>query len=115
MRFILIITLLSFTVASCGGRSAQPIAATTFHDNKMSCEDIMFEATEIQNQLSKLVGEKDDKRGKNVGWGIAGFFFFPLWLGLDLSDAQQTELRALESRSNVLRRLAHKKKCDFVM
>ena len=114
MRYLIILITFS-TLVACGGRSAVPETATRYGDNKMTCDQIEFEGAEIQNNVSSLIGEKDNKRGKNIGWGIAGLVFFPLWLGLDLSDAQQVELRALEARNNVLRRLAHKKDCDFVM
>ena len=80
----------------------------------MTCKQIEREVVNIHDDISDLLNEKSDKKGKNIGLGIAGLFFFPLWFGLDLNDSQEVELRAYKKRVNVLQQLDKEKDCEII-
>ena len=100
-------------LAACGGRDADPIASKQVGDKDLACGEIEEELIMVQGDVDALIGEKSDSRTENIAWGVAGLFFFPLWLGLDLTQAEEVEMRALEKRARELERIARKKDCDF--
>ncbi len=108
-----LIVAIAFAVSltACGGRSASPVSAREAGDKKLSCEEIEIERFAVEEEAQALFGEGDDKTSSNIGWGVAGLIFPPLWLGLDLSSAEKQEARALQARSRHLQKLAYKKDC----
>ena len=104
---------MTLLLAACGGRDADPVASRQIGDKDLTCEEIEIELIDIQGDIDVLIGEKSDSRSENVAWGIAGLFFFPLWLGLDLTETEQIEMRAFEKRGRELERLARRKNCDL--
>ncbi len=112
-RIVAIMLPITLLLTACGGRDADPVASRQHGDDNLTCEQIQNELVEIQADIDALIGEKSDARSENIAWGIAGLFFFPLWLGLDLTETEQVEMRAAEKRGRVLERIARKKNCDF--
>lgn len=82
-------------------------------DTSLSCEEIKLEMRQIEMEMHRLVPETD-KTSKNVGLGVAGLFFIPAWLFMDLSNAEKEEVNAYRQRYNVLEQLAKKKQCAFI-
>ena len=101
-------------LASCSGRDADPVRRLNNSDREMTCKQIEHEVVNIHDEISDLISEKSDKKGKNIGLVIAGLFFFPLWFGLDLNDSQEVELRAYKKRVDVLQQLDTKKDCEII-
>ena len=114
MKFLMTIFLsLNLLLAGCGGRDPNPVASREHGDNKLSCEDIEYELIEIQEGVDDLIGERNSSQTSNIGWGIAGLFFPPLWLGLDITKTEEIEIRAYEKRARVLEQLARNKNCWY--
>ncbi|MCD6026558.1 MAG: hypothetical protein K0R08_1077 [Solimicrobium sp.] len=66
----------------------------------------------IQREIQRLIPETD-KKGKNIGLGIAGaFLLFPLFF-MDLTESEKIEVNAYQQRYNRLTVLAAEKKCSF--
>ncbi len=99
-------------VSGCAGRAANPVAVKEAGDNKMSCEDIVSEMSDLDQRARRLMGEQSSKKGKNIAWGIAGLFLFPLWFGMDLSDAERQDAQAMQDRYRHLDRIYNKKDCE---
>lgn len=112
-RLVAIVLPATFLLAACGGRDANPVAAKQIGDKELSCEELEIALIDIQGDVNDLIGEKSDSRSENVAWGVAGLFIPVLWLGLDLTETEQVEMRALEKRARELERLARKNKCDI--
>ncbi|MCY4038176.1 MAG: hypothetical protein OXF09_01815 [Hyphomicrobiales bacterium] len=112
-RLAAIMLPITLLLAACGGRDAEPVMSRQYSDKELTCEQIQDELIELQGDINALIGEKGDARAENVLWGVAGFFFVPLWLGLDLTDTEQIEIQAAEKRTRALKRLARRKDCDF--
>ena len=68
---------------------------------------------DLDVRARRLMSEEAEKTGENVAWGVAGFLFIPLFLGLDLSDAERIEAEAMQDRHRYLTRVAHKKGCEL--
>ena len=117
MKKLLIMLLLSafaaMSVAGCGGRAANPIATKEVGDRDLDCDDIEAEMSDLDAQARRLFGEQDNKTGKNVALGIAGWFLLVPWFFMDLSSAEKQEAQAMQDRGRHLQRLARKKDCDF--
>ena len=105
---ICLLTLLIIT--ACAGRNAAPILPSQYGDKDLNCTQIENEMKRIEFDIRALL-PKTDKTGKNVGLGIAGWFFIIPWFFMDLSDAEQIEVDAYKVRYENLRYLAQKK-CD---
>lgn len=112
MKKEIVFVLASVLLASCAGRTANPIPVREVGDSKLDCDVIAYELSELDRKARRLLSEQSNKTGKNAAWGVAGLFLFPLWLGLDLSDAERQEAVALQDRYRHLDRIYNKKKCD---
>ena len=110
MKLILTI-FLSMALVACGGRSATPIQTAQPGDRQLSCEAIEAQVVQYQNTLPDLDLEISSRKKRNIGWGIAGIFLFPLWFGLDLGEAPETEKSAVQKRLNQLTRYAASNSC----
>ena len=117
MKKLLIMLLLSafaaMSVAGCGGRAANPIATKEVGDRELDCDEIEAEMSDLDAQARRLLGEQDNKTGKNVAIGLAGLIIWPIWFFADLSTAERQEAQAMQDRARHLQRLARKKDCDF--
>ncbi len=110
MKLILTI-FLGVALVACGGRSASPIQTAQPGDKQLSCEGIGAQIVQYQNAKADLGAEISKRQKRNIGWGIAGIFLFPLWFGLDLGDAPETEGAAIQKRLNQLTRYAASNNC----
>ncbi len=113
MKKTIILICLSAILAGCAGRTANPISARQAGDKELTCAEIEGEMEELDKRAKRLLAEQSAKTGKNVAWGVAGFIFLPLLLGLDLSDAERQEAQAMQDRHSHLSRLSRKKECDI--
>lgn len=106
-KAIAVLVFSAFLVA-CAGRSAAPVIPTQYHDKNMNCEQVSDEMRRIEGEIRALYPQSD-KTAKNVGLGIAGWFFIIPWFFMDLGDAEKIEIEAYKSRYENLRYLAHEK------
>ena len=101
-------------VAGCAGRDANPVDAYTPYDKAMECDDIAYEMNDNNKQLRLTVKELQGNKGKNVAVGVIGaVLFLPVLFALDLSDAEETEINALETRNKNLMRNGMEKDCEL--
>lgn len=114
MKKTICVVLTLIVLSGCGGRAANPISVREVGDSKMDCEDIAYEMSELDSRARRLMSEQSNKTGKNAAWGVAGLFLFPLWLGMDLSDAERQEAIAMQDRHRHLDRLFRKKDCEEI-
>ncbi len=108
----LIVVLALTLLGGCAGRQAAPVSMDQIGDQRLTCEEILSEMETIELHIARLFPETQ-KTSNRIGWGAAGIIFPPLWLFMDLSEAERIEIRAYEARMNRLGRLANKKNCDF--
>ena len=97
---------LVLSLTACAGRPPEIAPLVLASDPQLSCEAIEAE-TRINNaKISSLATEESLKLGQNVVAGIAGFFVWPAWAGLDFQNAAGREATALSQRNEYLLRLA---------
>jgi hypothetical protein len=100
--------------AACTGRDADPVDAYTPYDNAMACNDIAYEMDDNNKELRLTVEELQGNKGQNVAVGVIGaVLFWPVLFALDLSDAEETEIKALERRNKNLVRLGVDLDCEL--
>lgn len=107
---VITITSVAASLASCGGRTPNPVNARQADDVYKSCESIQYEMLRIENKMDILLPKKS-KLGKNVALGAAGCLFAPAWLFMDFRNADKKEYEAYKERYDRLSDLAIAKKC----
>lgn len=113
-KFIVIsLTIASLIVHGCGGRTANPVMAQQYGDEKKGCAALEREMIGIQQEITRLT-PKTSKAGKNTALGVTGVLFIVPLFFMDLSHAEQEEINAYIRRYNHLASIAADKKCDVV-
>ena len=103
--------LLIFT-AACAARPSNPVAISQPGDAQMSCEQLVAERTSNRRKAAALAGADEDVVTGNVAAGVASaLVFWPAVFAMDLSNAEQIELRALQDRDRTLEGLQKQKNC----
>ena len=113
MKKLLIATIILF-VASCGGRTANPVMLHQYGDANKSCKALEYELMFIQTEIARLV-PKTKKTGKNVALGVTGWFLIVPLFFIDFSDAEQVEVNEYRQRYTHLVILAEDKNCGIVL
>lgn len=108
---VLTISALLMTTA-CAGRSANPVSAYQYGDEKKSCERLRADISNASSEIAILLPDTQ-KTGKNVALGVAGAFFLVPLFFMDFSEAEQVEVNALRRRHNNLVAISAEKKCGF--
>jgi hypothetical protein len=96
----------ALALSACAGREPHPVAAIQYGDDTASCPQIQAETQANTVRLKELADEESRKTAENVGNGIGGVVFFPLWFGMDLKGAAAKESAALQARQQRLAALA---------
>ena len=109
---LLLFPVLIFALASCGGRTANPVASYQPGDEKRSCDGLRMEIADNEQDISKLI-PFEDATGKNVALGVAGAFLIVPWFFMDFKDAEKIEIKALRRRNQWLREVASNKDCSI--
>ena len=78
----------------------------------MSCEEIAAEHTSNTKAAIRLSGaDEATVRGNVAAGAISTVIFWPAMFAMDLSNAEQIELRAFRDRNKTLERLGAKRDC----
>ena len=97
--FIFLLSM-SLLLSACGGRTTNPVAATTPYDAQLTCEHVQAEREVNDAHIADLKNEEQDDTRNNVAFvvtgGIAGA------LVTDASHSEETEIKALKARDDVL-------------
>jgi hypothetical protein len=100
-------------LTACAGRAPQLTPIVQASDGGAPCDKLRAETKVNEERIAGLETEKQWKMGQNVVAGIAGFMFWPAWLGLDAQNAAGQESSALSQRNRYLTTLA-REKCGVV-
>ena len=100
-------------VTACGGRSAKPVAEIRDTDAQLSCEHISAEAEVNAARILDLLGEEKAADENNAALLLAAPLSIAFPLFLDLGDAEQQEIRALEARTKRLATLGDERGCPL--
>jgi hypothetical protein len=100
-------------LASCAGRTPDPVAEYQSYDTQMTCTDINAEIQRNQQRIAQLL-PKTQKTGKNVALAATGAVFLVPLFFMDFSDAEQREINAFERRDVRLHMLAESHKCHGI-
>jgi len=109
MKLIAALTAVFF-LASCAGRTPNPVLISQYGDEQKSCKALGLEMTDIQGEIQRLLPEKD-KTTKNVALGVAGWFLIVPWFFMDFKNAEAQEYEAYRQRYNHLSRIAQIRNC----
>lgn len=110
-RFLVGLVVLGI-LSACAGRTANPVIAQQYGDDKKTCQALQAEMLFIKGEIQRLIPQTD-KTGKNVALGVAGFFLLVPLFFMDLSQAEQMEIDAYRQRYNHLLIIAGDKQCGI--
>lgn len=111
-------TLLAFglmaTLAACAGRLPNPIEVEQAGDFSLSCVALEAEFEGNRDKHSFLQNRDAVEESENLSVGVLAFTLAqPAFFGLDLSDANQDEMAALEQRRERLVSLMASQGCHI--
>lgn len=111
-----VVFCLAVSLAACAGREPIPVSTSNALDRQMSCLELDREVGRNNASMRVLVGEDNDRTGRNIMVGAVGLLlFWPALAALDFKDAPGKEMAALDSRNDMLGELARQKNCTIQM
>jgi len=107
------VAALFFFMAGCAGRTASPVTEYQYGDDNKSCKHLRAEIAQINNDIVIKNNAKHNVALANIGIFIVGLFFIPIWLAMNVKNANGIEAEALQRRHNALLRYAADKQCGI--
>lgn len=102
VKSIALLTIVAFT-GCAGNETARPISNLQYGDEKISCEQIISQINNANNEIRILEKEIGDKSSQNVAVFVIGMLIlWPVFFAADFSDDEDIELQAWQSRKSVL-------------
>lgn len=112
MKKITALCLLVAFLTGCAGRPANPVMVDQVGDAKKSCASLEAEMKTAESEIARLLPQTD-KKGKNIGLGVAGAFLLVPLFFMDLTESEKIEVEAYRQRYNRLKIIAVDKGCPF--
>lgn len=112
-KLVCVLLICSIVLASCAGQEANPVAVYRPGDENKSCNVLKAEIANIDKQIKIKKAKKSSKDWSNAAWFIGGFLLIVPWFFMDLKNAEQTEIDALQQRKDALHVIAADKNCNF--
>jgi hypothetical protein len=110
MRIFAILAVLA--IAACQSRQADPVQLSQPEDKKLACQEIAQLQTANRLQAAKLANlDEGVAIGNAIALTLSKVWFWPAIMGVDLSDAEEIEARALRDRNRRLTEIARSKHC----
>ena len=110
---MLLVCIMLMVSCGCGGRTAYPIQQVQSGDYNMNCSSIRMSMSNIYSQIQSKKGVVSKNSNTNTAeFAVGMLLFWPALFFMDLSEADRTELKALESRYNHLQRIYSSKGCN---
>lgn len=99
-------------IAACAARTSNPVAISQPGDTDLTCQQLAEKRKSNRTKAIALAGADRDVESGNVAAGVvSAVIFWPAMFAMDLSNAEQIELRALQDRDRRLADLEKKRGC----
>lgn len=109
-----VIVLVCLLAAACAPRQVTPVQISRSGDDSLGCSQVLAEYEGNQNAAIALVGEKRVTTKQNYAAGTVGILLvWPALFALDLSQAEQVQIRSLQDRNANLERIATAQGCPM--
>lgn len=108
----ILFVIMSLFFGGCAGREANPIPCYMPGDEKLSCESLKQEISQLQSDMLGLL-PKTDKGFTNTLWAAGGVVAIVPYFFIDMKDAERIEYEAFRRRHNRLLLIAREKDCDM--
>lgn len=113
MKKVIIIGAASFLlITGCASRPPNTMSTYMPGDSERSCASLMHEMSNIENEMNRKWGERNQQIGTNVALGVAGAFLIVPWFFMDMSGAERTEWESYKKRFDYLGVILADKKCS---
>jgi len=112
-KLVCVLLIGTIFIAGCAGTEANPIAVYIPGDENKSCNALKAEIANIDKQIKSKKAKKSEKDFSNSLWFVGGFFLIVPWFFMDLKNAEETEVSALQQRKDALIVIAAEKDCEF--
>jgi len=94
----------------CSGRTPNPVPAYMPGDDALSCEELKIEMAQVQREIALKPAKIKEREARNLWlllcWPIGSPF------EMDILEAEETEIQALNTRYNRLLMIAYEKGCS---
>jgi len=114
MRIVAILAILA--LAACQTRQANPVSLSQSGDERLDCASIQVMQQKNREEAARLA-KLDEGVAMGNAFAVAmsqAWIFWPAVLGVDLSDAEEIEMRALRDRNRRLAEIGRGKGCRSV-
>ena len=109
---LLLAAALALCIAACASRPVTPVAISQSNDAQLTCSELDQQIKSNQLAAVELMQKNKAVQQANTAKIVAAFVFSE-WIAfsVDLSHAEQIEMRALADRNEELQRLKRQKGC----
>lgn len=112
-KSVVALMVCSFVLASCAGRTPNPVSAHSPRDDQLKCSDINQEIVQANSRMVTLAEEASSITTQNIVLGVVSFLIFlPLAFAMDFKDAPQTEMHGHDQRNHTLQNIASGMNCE---
>lgn len=103
----------ALALTACAGRDPMMQPVSHREDSDLSCEQLEDEANGVAATARSKINSNKSGDSADIALGVAGFFlFWPIWLAMDVKNADGMEGNNLADRVDHLRRVAVKNNCS---
>ena len=107
----LIVSLVScIFYLGCSGRTPNPVLSYMPGDDALSCEELKIEMAQVRREIALKPAKIKEREARNFGLNVFSFLIYPLF-EQDILKAEETEIKALNTRYNRLFMIAAGKRC----
>ena len=111
-KIVLASTITAMALSGCAGRDANPVKVIQDGDGRMSCKELRQEIQISQQQLLRLVGDKQKVQGNNTAAvAVGAIVFFPALFFMNVKGAAKEEAKAMQDRMVGLAQRHNEKGC----
>ncbi|KJS32312.1 MAG: hypothetical protein VR64_07275 [Desulfatitalea sp. BRH_c12] len=112
-KIIAIVSIVAF-LSACAGTPARPVPPYQYGDEKKDCDLLYQEALACKTQIQERIDHRNGKIAANVMIVIVGIAIFPLLLfAIDSKSDEVTEMHALATRQETLRKIGTDNDCGW--
>lgn len=112
MKNIIIIGTASLLlITGCASRMPNTMPTYMPGDSERSCTSLIHEMGNIENEMNRKWGERNQQITANIALGVVGAFLIVPWFFMDMSGAERTEWESYKKRFDYLSILLSDKKC----
>ena len=112
-KIALLVSLIFCTFyLGCSGRTPEPVLCYQPGDDALSCENLKIEMAKCRQEIVLKSAAMKERKARNARLICFSFLIYPLYQ-IDILEADEAEIQALNTRYNRLFMIALEKHCSL--